>query len=234
MKTVIITGANRGIGKTLALGFAEEGYKTILLVRQKHSVFNLSKEIEQLAKVEPDVYEVDLTNLDILQKTVKDISKKYSYIDVLVNNAGVFESGSLDVDVKDYQKLLNVNLTSPYVILKEIVEKMKIQKSGYIFNISSIAGKIGYSGYGVYSSSKFAISGLNESLFNELIGSGVKVTSLCPSYVNTEMARQAGGTFSGKQMIQPEDIMESIKYVMKLSKNSVIKEIVIDCVGDLD
>ena len=229
MRTVIITGANRGIGKELALGFSEEGFKTILLVRKRSTVFNLSKEIYKISKIEPDIFEVDLNNLEKLESTIKTVSEKYEKIDVLVNNAGVFTQGTLEADHKNYKTLLNINLSAPYVILQEIVKKMMDQKEGYIFNISSIAGKVGYSGYGVYSSSKFALSGLNESLFNELMEYGIKVTSLCPSYVNTEMARQAGGDFPGEEMIQPSDIMESINYVMRLSKNARIKEIVIDC-----
>ena len=228
MKTVLITGANRGIGKTLALGFSEEGFKTILLVRKRSSVFNLSKEIYKISKIEPDIFEVDLNNLSGLKEIMKTISDKYKKIDVLVNNAGVFIGGSLEADYNDYKSLLNINLSAPYIILQEIVKKMKEQNKGYIFNISSIAGKVGYSDQGVYASSKFALSGLSESLYNELTEYGIKVTSLCPGYVNTEMARQAGSDFPGKDMIQPEDIMESINYIMKLSKKAIVKEIVID------
>lgn len=232
MKIAIITGANRGIGKALALGFAKEKFKTILIVRKKSLVYNLSKEIEQLSGMEPDVYQIDLNNLISLEKEMEIICDRYPQIDILVNNAGIFKSGSLNASVSEYQKVLNINLSAPYVILKSIVKKMKIRRKGYIFNISSIAGKIGYSDYGVYSSSKFALSGLSESLYNELMSYGIKVTSLCPSYVNTDMARQAGGDFPGEYMIQTEDIMESIKYIMKLSRYAVVKEIVIDCSED--
>lgn len=232
MKTVLITGANRGIGRTLTLGFAEKGYKTILLVRDKNKLNNLENEIVEVVKDEklyPEIFEIELTDFDKLKTTINQIADKFERIDVLVNNAGVYEKGSLEADLESYQKVVNVNLVAPYVILKEIVEKMKMQRGGYIFNVSSRAGKIGFSGTGTYVSSKFGLYGLSESLYRELTKIGIKVTTLCPSWVDTKMAREAGCPLDAKDMIQTEDLMKTVNYLLDLSPSAVVKEIMIEC-----
>lgn len=232
MKTVLITGANRGIGRSLAIGFAEKGYKTILLVRDKKRLDNLDNEITEIVKsdeLKPEVFEADLADFDKLKETVNKIVAKYERIDILVNNAGVYEKGTLDAEVKDYQKVIDVNLIAPYVILQEVVAKMKSQKGGYIFNISSRAGKIGFAGTGTYVSSKFGLYGLSESLYRDLTVQGIKVTTLCPSWVDTSMAREAGCPLEAEDMIQKDDIMKTVNYLLDLSPAAVVKEIMIEC-----
>ena len=232
MKTVLLTGANRGIGRALALGFAEKGFKTILLVRDKSKLENLDQEIIKIVKDEnlyPEIFEVELTDFKKLESTTSEIINKFEKIDILVNNAGVYEKGSLEADIKTYQKIIDVNLIAPYVILQKVAEKMKNQKSGYIFNISSRAGKIGFAGTGTYCSSKFGFYGLSESLYRDLSPLGIKVTTLCPSWVDTKMAREAGCPLGAKDMIQREDLMKTINYLLDLSSSAVVKEIMIEC-----
>ncbi|MFA8343588.1 MAG: SDR family oxidoreductase [Rhodothermaceae bacterium] len=232
MKTVLLTGANRGIGRAVALGFAEKGYKTILLVRDRKNLDNLDNEISDIVSskdLEADIYEVDLTDSEKLKNRVNEIVGKYQSIDVLVNNAGVYKEGSLEIHPEEYKKVLEVNLVAPYIILQEVVEKMKSQKSGYIFNVSSRAGKIGFRGTGTYSSSKFGLYGLSESLYRDLTVLGIKVTTLCPSWVDTSMAREAGCPLQAEDMIQKDDIMKTINYLLDLSPSAVVKEIMIEC-----
>jgi len=232
MKTVLITGANRGIGRAITLGFAEKGYKTILLVRSKKNLDNLDNEISKMVsskELEADIYEADLTDSEKLKTRVNEIANKYKTIDILINNAGVYKSGSVEIDPEEYKKILEVNLVAPYIIIQEILKKMKIQKNGYIFNISSRAGKIGFAGTGTYSSSKFGLYGLSESLYRDLTFQGIKVTTLCPSWVDTSMAREAGCPLETEDMIQKDDIMKTINYLLDLSPSAVIKEIMIEC-----
>ena len=232
MKTVLITGANRGIGRTLALGFAEKGFKTILLVRDKSRLENLDQEIKNIVgdeKLYPEVFEIELTDFDKLENTISEVVNKFDKIDILLNNAGIYEKGSLDVDKETYQKIIDVNLIAPYIILQKVAEKMKAQKNGYIFNVSSRAGKIGFAGTGTYVSSKFGFYGLSESLYRDLSPLGIKVTTLCPSWVDTKMAREAGCPLEAKDMIRKEDIMKTVNYLLDLSPSAVVKEIMIEC-----
>jgi NADP-dependent 3-hydroxy acid dehydrogenase YdfG len=105
---------------------------------------------------------------------------------------------------------------------------MKAQKSGYIFNIASRAAKYGFPGGGIYGSTKFAFVGLTESLFRELAPAGIRLTSLCPGWVNTEMAKKAGTPLKEEEMIQPSDLLNTIRYLLNLSESVCIKEIVLE------
>jgi len=124
--------------------------------------------------------------------------------------------------------MLDTNLTAQFVFLQAIVPIMKEQKSGYIFNVASRAGKIGFAGSGGYNASKFGLVGLNESLYRELVPLGIRVTALCPAWVNTKMAYEAGSKLRQIQMIQPEDIFETIRWLLTLSLGACVKEVVIE------
>ena len=104
---------------------------------------------------------------------------------------------------------------------------MKKQQSGYIFNVASRSGKVGFSGSGGYSASKFGLLGLNESLYRELTPQGIKVTALCPAWVNTQMAREAGTPLEAEEMIQPSDLFHTIQWLVNLSSGACVKEVVI-------
>lgn len=228
-KIAIITGASQGIGKTLAIGFAQKGYKTILLARSLEQMEFIANEIAILPNApKPEIHQVDLLDFDAVKEIIGKVELNYGKIDVVVNNAGIYITGSVTHPVEEYQNLLNVNMVAPYNILQAVVPIMKKQKSGYIFNVASRAGKIGFPNVGSYCSSKFGLLGLNESLYKELADFNIKVTALCPSYVDTNMAREAGATISGEEMIQTKDIMETINMLLKLSPHAYVKEIVID------
>jgi NAD(P)-dependent dehydrogenase (short-subunit alcohol dehydrogenase family) len=104
---------------------------------------------------------------------------------------------------------------------------MKKQQSGYIFNVASRSGKVGFAGNGGYGASKFGLVGLSESLYRELTPQGIKVTALCPAWVNTNMAREAGTPLEADEMIQPEDVFETIRWLLSLSSGACVKEVVI-------
>ncbi len=230
-KTAIITGAGRGIGKSIAVGLAKLNYKTILISKNLANLEQtknlILKEIEN-EKIVPDIFPIDLKDVYNLENRIKKIISRYDSIDIVVNNAGIYIPGSLDCTLDDFAEIQNINLFAPFILVKAIVEKMKSQKSGYIFNISSRAGKIGFARTGVYSASKFALAGFSESLYRELTEYGIKVTTICLGWVNTDMAYEANTPIQSSEMIQPEDIFKTINYLLTLSKSVAIKEIVIE------
>ncbi len=229
----IITGASRGIGKSISIGLAKEGYKTILISRSEGKLRQVKKEIDDILgnrnELSPEVLPVDITDFESSKKIIKQVIDKYKQIDVLVNNAGIWAKGSLETTEEKLSEVMNTNLIAPFSILKEVVPVMKEQKSGCIFNIASRAGKYGFPGSGTYVSSKFALIGLSESLYRELSEYNIKVTSISPSWVNTDMADEAGSVIAKEEMIQPEDITETIRYLLKLSPSTYIKDVTIEC-----
>ncbi|QGY44991.1 SDR family NAD(P)-dependent oxidoreductase [Maribellus comscasis] len=227
-KVALITGASRGIGKAIAIGLAKTGYRVVLTGRSLNDLEKVAREIQDFSSPEPFVYQLDISNSQQITETIKKIVKETGQIDVLVNNAGIFFDGSLSLSEEKFKSLLDVNLTAQFVILQEVVPVMKIQKTGYIFNISSRAGVIGFAGNAGYVASKFGFVGLSQSLYRELTPQGIKVTAICPSWVNTRMAYEAGTPAEPEEMIQPEDIFETIKWLLSLSPGASVKEIVVD------
>lgn len=226
-KVALVTGASRGIGKAIALKLAQLGYKLALVARSEDAIAELAANTAH-----SKAYAADLSDLKIIPNLVQHIADDFGRIDVFVNNAGVWINGSLESSLEDFQRALDINLSAGWALLKEVVPIMKAQETGYIFNVSSIAGKTGFSGTGAYSSTKFALAGLNESLYRELASFGIKVTALCPGWVNTDMAVDAGNPFDKASIIQVEDISETVSYLLRLSKGAHIREVLIES-GDI-
>lgn len=227
-KVALITGA-RGIGKAVALGLAKEGYRICLLSRSKESLQKVANDIVknfQLAP-EPLIYECDVTNIDSVNEVIEDVIKKCGHIDLLFNNAGILHDGTLE-NVKDFNEMINVNLIGAFNTLHCVVPYMKKRQQGYIFNLASLCGKVGYAGIGAYTASKFGLVGLSESLFNELAASNVKVTAICPSFVATDMVSHLEYP-PQNLMIKPDDIFQIVHGLLLLSPHACIKEIVVYC-----
>ncbi|RIH65572.1 SDR family oxidoreductase [Mariniphaga sediminis] len=226
-KVALITGASKGIGKAISIGLAKLGYQTILTGRNAKGLDETSAEIIREGCPAPKVFPMDITHSEKVKETVAQIVKDVGRIDVLVNNAGIYFGGSLELPEQDFKTMLDTNLSAQFVLLQEVVPVMKQQQSGYIFNIASRSGKVGFAGSGGYCASKFGLIGLSESLYNELTPQGIKVTALCPAWVNTTMAQQAGSPLPPETMIQPDDLFETIRWLLNLSSGSCVKEVVI-------
>jgi len=227
-KVALVTGANRGIGKAVAIGLAKTGYQVVLTGRKKSDLEKVAEEIKNNQSPSPLVFKLDITNSTQISEIIDKIIKETGQIDVLVNNAGIFFGGSLSLSEEKFKALLDTNLSAQFVILKEVVPIMKKQKSGYIFNISSRAGKIGFAGNAGYVASKFGLVGLSHSFCRELTPQGIKVTVICPGWVNTKMAFEAGVTVKPEEMIQPDDIFKTIDWLLQLSDGAFVKEIVLE------
>ena len=215
----IITGASQGIGAVIAAGLATDGYRVVLIARSKQNLEKVHDEIMRSNKhvQEPIVLPLDITDCTKADTEIKDIHQKYGAVDILVNAAAMFMDGSLSEPVDNFRK-----------ILKTVTEIMKVQKNGYIFNVASRAAKYGIADGGIYGSTKFALLGLAESLYRELAPLGIRVTTLCPGWVNTDMAKKAGTPFKDEEMIQPDDLLNTIRCLLNLSENVCIKDIVFE------
>ncbi len=226
-KVAIITGASKGIGKAIAIGLGKMNYQTVLIGRNQEDLKKIADEIAGSGGPLPSWFSLDITDSKKVKETVNELVKQYGRIDILVNNAGIHFGGSLDLPEENFKKMLETNLVAQLVFAQEVVPIMKKQQSGYIFNVSSRSGKVGFAHGGGYSASKFGLLGLNESLYRELTPQGIKVTALCPAWVNTRMAREAGTSLEAEEMIQPEDLYRTILWLLSLSPGACVKEVVI-------
>ncbi|MDE0488931.1 MAG: SDR family oxidoreductase [Gammaproteobacteria bacterium] len=228
----IVTGASRGIGRALAIGLAEAGYRLALVARDEDALSGVQAEILGIGPgMAASCHPLDVTDAAAVRDLVSGLAAGHEAIDVLVNNAGQFRPGSIEADVEDLDAVVGTNLKGAFLMLKAVVPVMKAQKRGHIINLSSITGKWGYAGYGIYAASKFALQGLSESLYKEMLEHGVKVTAICPNWVATEMAVAAGGTLPPEDMIQLDDLVRTVSWLLSLSKAACPREVVIDCMG---
>lgn len=227
----IITGASQGIGAVIAKGLANDGYQVVLIARNKQNLEKVCDEIMKSnlqAHPKPIILPMDITENVKVDSEIRKISANLGKIDILVNAAAMFMDGSLSESLDNYRRIMEINVIAQYGILKTITDIMKKQASGYIFNIVSRAAKYGFPNGGIYGSTKFAFLGLAESLYRELAPLGIRITSLCPGWVNTDMAKQAGTPFMDEEMVQPYDILNTIRYLLNLSPNVCIKDIVFE------
>ncbi|HSW69553.1 MAG TPA: SDR family oxidoreductase [Gammaproteobacteria bacterium] len=224
-KVAIITGANRGIGKEVARNFAQDGYNLILISRKKDQLIEFQNELKKYP-VQTELIIGDITQSDLMSEQLEQVLKKWGRCDVLVNNAGIFIYGTLETTLEDYKKLFETNFKAQLVLIKIIIPYMKKQGHGYVFNIASLAGKIGYANLGAYTSSKFALVGLTESLHAEYSSQGIKFTAICPGFVATDMAN--GAPIPENEMINTKDIYTIMKGLLLLSPHAFVKEIIIN------
>lgn len=223
----LVTGASRGIGKAIATGLAGLGYQLVITSRNSSDLEKVSKEITDKGGLKPAVFPLDITNQKEVEIMVSQVFDEFKGIDVLVNNAGIHFGGSMELPLEDFKSMLETNLTAQLMLIQLVAPVMVKQKSGYIFNIASRSGKVGFAGSGGYCATKFGLVGLNESLYRELTPKGINVTALCPAWVNTGMAREAGTPLVPEEMIQPQDLFETIKWLLTLSPGACVKEVVI-------
>ena len=228
----LVTGASRGIGRAMAMGLARDGYQTILVGRSRGTLEQTARTICDQANMRDDlvplVVPLDLSHVDHVDQVLGPVLYRQGRVDVLVNNAGQHIAGSLDMSSQDLEHLLRVNVTAQIAVLQTVVPYMKDQGSGYIFNVASRAGKVGFEGVGAYCASKFALAGFGESLYRELVPQGIKVTTLCPGWVNTDMATDAHCTLDPDDMIQPEDLVKTVQWLLSLSPGVCVKDVLLE------
>ena len=234
-KVAVITGASRGIGREVAIYFSKQDYHVVLIARSKDQLEALKQYIDNELTLsqryrEEDMcsfYNITITSEQHVKAVIEGVIQKHGRIDVLYNNAGVVYEGTSQLSARNFEHMLAVNVLGGFYITQCVVLQMKKQRSGYIFNISSLSGKRATDRLGGYAASKFALVGFNDALYRELLPFGIKVTALCPGFVDTDMS--IGVRVNADQMIKTEDIVLTTDYLLNLGENVCIKEIVIQC-----
>ncbi len=188
MKTVLITGASRGIGREIAIKFASEGYDVVLNYNSSESkAKEIAKQIEKLG-VKCLTIKADVSIESKVLEMVELALKEFGRIDVLVNNAGVALSKLFQLTTTDeIARVFGVNTFGVINCAKAVVPSMVSEKAGKIINISSIWGKVGASMETIYSASKGAVIAFTMALAKELAPSGISVNCVCPGVIDTDM-----------------------------------------------
>jgi len=196
-KVALVTGSSSGIGLETCLALARDGFHTFASMRDTKKAAAL-QEAAKKENLSIEVIELDVDKENSIKSAVAKVMSDSGRIDVLVNNAGYGLFGSLeDVPIEDFKKQFETNLFGIIILIQQVAPIMRNQGDGFIVNISSVAGRIGFPSSSAYISSKFALEGLSESLRYELGPFGVKVIIIEPGVVKTPF-------FSSMKVVEPK------------------------------
>ena len=216
MKTVLITGGSRGIGKAVAMKFAENGYKIIInYVSDKTDTEQLKKELLQAGAADILLIKADVSNSEDVKNMVKETIEKFEKIDVLVNNAGITKDNLLmRMSEEEFDKVIQINLKGTYLVTKEVTRYMMKKKKGSIVNLASVVGVAGNAGQCNYAASKAGIIGFTKSIAKELASRNIRANAVAPGFIETDMTN-----------VLKEEIKENINSQIPLRRMGSAKEV---------
>ena len=188
MKSVLITGTNKGIGFEAVLSFARGGYKVFATMRNLEAAATLKKHIvdESLSVI---IYKMDVDSDESVKHCIETIIKEHGTIDVLVNNAGIERHGSIEeLPMADFKAIMETNYFGVIRCIQAVLPQMRENKNGCIINVGSVSGKIACTPLSAYSASKYALEALTESLAQEVKPFNIRVSLIQPGIIDTKMA----------------------------------------------
>ena len=224
-KNALVTGAGKGIGRAIAIALANEGVNVGLVARTESDLLEVAATIEAIG-VSTAVATADVSILNEINIAVEKITGKLGAIDILINNAGVAAFGGfLEMEPAKWEQMIQVNLMGPYYVTRSVLASMIERKTGDIVNISSTAGIRGGAVTSAYSASKAGLIALSESLMYEVRKHNIRVTTLTPSTIATDMALDLKITDGNPdKVMQPEDFAELIISQLKLNRRVFVKD----------
>ncbi len=188
-KVAIVTGGGTGIGKAISESLAKNGARVAVASRNPSHLEAAAELFKRLDRPLLTI-QMDVRKKEQAQKAVNSVLATWGGVDILVNNAGISGLNRMDdPDDSRWHDIINTNLTGTYLITKEVLKVMKDHSDGRIINISSVLGKFGVPGYSAYCASKHGMIGFTRALALEVVNRGITVNTICPGWVDTEMAR---------------------------------------------
>ncbi len=222
-KNAIITGGNRGLGKAIALALAEEGVNIGITGRNENQLKETATEIEAKGvKVAYAIFSVD--NEDQVTSGIQQLVAQLGSIDILINNAGIGDFGKInDMSSDTWKQVIDTNLFGVYYAAKAAYPFLKEKGMGDIVNIASTAGLKGAPGMSAYCASKAAVISLSQSMMAEWRKDNIRVITLTPSTIATDMSINSGLTDGNPdKVLQPEDFAEWVRDILKMNRRALI------------
>lgn len=223
-KKALITGGSRGLGKAIALALANEGVHIAITGRKEQTLKETVNEIKKTG-VKATYAVFDVANKDEVFASLDNLQKDFGTFDILINNAGIAAFGGvLEMPENQWEEIVKTNLFGAYYVIKSVVPSMVEKKSGDVVNISSTAGLKGNAITSAYSASKFGLIGLSESMMFELRKHNIRVTTLTPSTIASDMTKNVLKITDGnpEKVLQPDDFAELIVDLLKLNKRAML------------
>jgi NADP-dependent 3-hydroxy acid dehydrogenase YdfG len=215
-QVILVTGASTGLGKALALRLSQEKARIILNAHNADKLQAVAGEILQNGGL-CSCFAGDVTDITQNQHIVEYVMEAYGKIDILINIAGIWHEGQTESHPKEkIMDMFKVNCVGVIYLTQELLPIMKKQHKGHIFNVVSIAGVEPAANWGIYTATKYAVSGFTESLKLELAGSGIKVSGFYPGGMNTDLFTASGFPRENEPwMMDKNDVAEIITFILK-------------------
>ena len=226
-RLALVTGASRGIGKTIAIALGREKMRLALLARSTHQLQEVVDEIHAVGG-EAIAVPCDLMNFDAVANSLKSVFRHFNSLDVLISNAGIFlEKPITEIEIEEWDRVLRTNLTATFLLCQSAFLKMKDQKGGRIIAIASSASTQGYIHQAAYCASKHGLLGFTRCLSIEAKPHNVHVHTICPGGVRTDLLKDTymGERVSQGVLIEPENIAELVLFLIRQPANIDIPEI---------
>ncbi|WP_332633848.1 SDR family NAD(P)-dependent oxidoreductase [Halalkalibacter flavus] len=213
-QVIMITGATRGLGYTLAKHFAKQGANLAICARGKTEIKTVQNELEKYG-AEVIALSADVSNPNDVERFVSVTENHFGRIDTLINNASIFGPGPLYLaDYPDLvlKNVLEVNIMNPFLMTKRVLPGMLARHKGSIINLTSEVGKTGYAEWGAYSISKFAVEGMTQIWADELIDTGVRINLVDPGEMDTAMHEIAVPNCE-YELANPSEVIDVFDYL---------------------
>lgn len=227
MKTALITGATKGMGRAISLSLAHEGYHVIACARKQDDLLRLEKEIQEVnAGVKVYLRSCDFADPEQVRSLTDWLEKEIERVDVLVNNVGLFVPGRFfDEDEDALRQHMQVNVFAPHALSRTVAKSMKAHGEGHVFTITSVAAREVVPTAASYSVTKSALAGLTNVIREELKQHGIKVTEIVPG--STLTSSWEGTTVPASEFVLPEDIAKAVMSVLSMSVGANVDEVVV-------
>lgn len=230
-KIAIVTGSSSGIGKAIALRFAQEGATVVVAARRLYKCEETVAQIQAAGGTAVPV-QTDIAEESQVEQLIQETVRRFQRLDILVNNAGIFGGRQLaDTSTDTFDQVMRTNVRGTFFCCRAGFAQMKKQGGGTIINMSSVAGVQAWSGTGTYSASKHAILALSKSLADEGRAYHIKVSAICPGGVADELVDAAADERARSEKIDPFDIAEAAVYLACLGPQAVVHQLVVDRLG---
>jgi 3-oxoacyl-[acyl-carrier protein] reductase len=225
-KVVVVTGAGRGAGRSIALALVEEGARLVLASRtvsELNSVRDVVKALGGTVIAVP----TDLSDAKQVEDLAQETLSAFGTVDVIINNAGWCPPLRLvqDTAIEDWDMAMNINARGPFLLIRALLPTMLGKRNGHVINVSSDVARGGCATASAYGASKAALISLGESLLDEVAKFGIRVTNMVPGTMNTDQRWDDDPDFPREMVMEPEDLAQLVVCLLKLNDYVLVKEV---------
>lgn len=226
-KTALVTGASRGIGRSIALALAKAGSKVMLAARSKNELERVAQEIRS-GGGEASIIVANMREEKSIREMISTTIATFGCIDILINNAGLGHfKPAAQIATAEWDEMFEVNLRGVFIATREALPHLRKQKESFIVNVASLAGKNQFVNGSGYAATKWGLIGFSKCLMLEERANGVRVLVVCPGSVDTDFGHPGSGLpkSPAKEIIKPEDVAETIVMALRMPQRTMVSEI---------